>query len=148
MKNFVWFLSVSALLFGVPSLLVGQSDVIQMQTTNIAGINAEVIECKRKKGVLTIKIRFTNKSDDEVSLYLGTGSSYEKFYLTAENKKYFILEDAEGEALAPQNINTRIKKGGSHTWWAKFPAPPTEIKEINIIIPEVLPFEDVPITDK
>ncbi len=148
MKKFVWFLSVVTFMFWMPSFVFGQNDVLQMQQTNIEGIIAEVIECKRKKGILSIKVKFTNKSDDEVSLYLGTGSSYKEFYLTAENKKYFILEDAEGEALAPANINTRLKKGKSHYWWAKFPAPPAEVKEINIIIPKVFPFEDVGITDK
>ena len=50
--------------------------------------------------------------------------------------------------MAPKYLELKLEKGKSHYWWSKFPAPPAEIKEINIIIPKVLPFEDVEITDK
>ena len=109
MKKIIWFLPVMMFMFWMPSFVFGQSDVIQMQPTNIAGINAEVIQCKRKKGVLSIKVKFTNKSDDTVSLNLDTHhGGYEGWYITAENKKYFILKDAEGRALAPKYIIASI----------------------------------------
>ena len=34
-------------------------------------------------------------------MYLVSGSSYEKIYVTATGKKYFILKDSEGEYLTP-----------------------------------------------
>lgn len=136
-------------MFWMPSFVFGQGDVIQMQQTNINGIIAEVIQCKRKKGVLSIKVRFTNNGNDAASLRIDTHhGAYEGFYVTANDKKYFVLKDTEGLALAPQYIEAKISKGESYYWWAKFPAPPADVKEVNIIIPKVLPFEDVEITDK
>ncbi len=149
MKKIIWFLSVMLFVFWMPSSVFGQGDVIQMQQTNVAGVIAEVIQCKRKKGVLNIKVRFTNNGNDKASLRIDTHhGDYKGFYVTAKNKKYFVLKDTEGIALAPKYIGVEIKKGESYYWWAKFPAPPAEIKEVNIVIPKVLPFEDVEITDK
>ncbi len=68
--------------------------------------------------------------------------------MTAEDKKYLILKDSEGAPLAPGGLTADLEAGQTHLWWAKFPAPPPEVGTINLIIPSVLPFEDLPITDK
>jgi hypothetical protein len=137
------------LMIWMPSSAWGQDDVIQMQPTNMNGINAELIQCKRKKGVLSIKVRFVNSGNDMVKLRIDTHhGAYDGFYVTAKEKKYFVLKDTEGIALAPKYMGADLKKGESYYWWAKFPAPPAEVKEVNIVIPQVLPFEDVEITDK
>src|SRR4029079_12081395 len=72
------------------------ADVIQSQDTNIGGIVSEIIQCKRKNGVLTIKMRLRNTGDKKkgVSITDG-GAAYDKYYLTAGDKKYFILRDSE-----------------------------------------------------
>jgi hypothetical protein len=41
-----------------------------------------------------------------------------------------------------------VDKGGQYTWWAKFPAPPPEVKKITLMTPVTSPFEDIPITDQ
>src|SRR5438552_1845266 len=68
---------------------------IQSQDTNIAGIVAELTDCTRKDGVLTIKVRLRNTSTAtiEVAVFQAL-SDLRKFYVTAENKKYFILADS------------------------------------------------------
>lgn len=149
MKKIVGFLSMIVWMFMMPMVTMAQSDVIQVQPTNINGVNAEVIQCKRKKGVLSIKIRFVSQNADKTSIRIDTNhGAYNDFYVMAENKKYFILKDTEGNALAPKYIDTSLAQGENYYWWAKFPAPPAEVKEINIVIPKVLPFEDVAITDQ
>lgn len=126
--------------------------VIQTQDTNVSGVVAELTECKRKEGVLTLKVRFRNTSADPARWHLYHGGQdrknvIDKFYVTAGNKKYFVLKDTEKEPLASDECTTDLKKDGTYSWWGKFPAPPPEVKAIDLVIPEVTPFEDVPITD-
>ena len=139
---------------GLPEIVNGQagetskSNVIQSQETEFSGIVAELIECKRKEGVLTIKVVFRNTGEETTHVYIDTGhGDYSGIYVTADSKKYFVLKDSEKVPLAPKEINGDLNKGGKLLWWAKYPAPPAEVKKINLIMPQILPFEDVPITD-
>jgi hypothetical protein len=62
-------------------------------------------------------------------------------------KKYFLLKDATGEYICsgdPGNITANSSKIS----WFKFPAPPSEVEEISIVLPGCAPFEDIPIEDK
>ncbi|MGZ4732314.1 MAG: cytochrome c oxidase assembly factor Coa1 family protein [Terriglobales bacterium] len=132
------------------------SDVIQSQDMNTAGVVGEVIQCRRAEGVLSIRVRLRNNSSKEAKVYLVENSEYERIYVTAANKKYFILKDAEGTYLTPaadyncggRGVCARLGPGDTYTWWAKFPAPATDAKKLNLITPAGPPFEDIPITDK
>ncbi len=125
-----------------------KGNVVQSQDTEITGITADLTECKRKEGVLSVKVQFRNTSDAPVNVSIDTHhGEYSGFYVTAADKKYFILTDTEKAPLAPKYISGTVEKGGKLLWWAKFPAPPDEVKKINVVIPKVIPFEDVPITD-
>lgn len=147
---------IAALILCSPGMLCAQKQTgtaagyIQSQETNIAGVVAELTDCKRKEGVLTVKVRFRNVSNNKVWLSIDTHhGSYEGFYVTAEKKKYFVLRDSDGEQLAPKYLGgVNLQKNEIHSWWAKFPAPPAMVKKINLMIPQVLPFEDVPITNQ
>ena len=121
---------------------------IQTQETEFQGVVAELTECKRKEGVLTVKVIFRNTGSEDSFVNIETDhGKYDKIYVTADSKKYFVLKDTEGESLAPKYISDTLKKGGKILWWAKYPAPPAEVKTINLIFPKVLPFEDVPVKD-
>lgn len=131
-----------------------QTGVIQAQDTTTSGIVAELIQCKRHEGVLNIKLRFHNTSSKALHFAVVTNhyNNPESYYYTAENKKYFILKDTEGTYLSVKaeynELAVDIAPGESYTWWAKYPAPPAEIKKINFITAITSPFEDVPITDQ
>jgi len=60
---------------------------IQSQDTNTAGIIAELIECKREDGVMTIKLRLRNTTDKVENVTLIKDRNYDAYYVTAENKK-------------------------------------------------------------
>ena len=126
---------------------------IQVQDTNTAGVVAELTECKRQEGTLTIKIRFRNTGEAlKSSFYVIDGRNYDKYYFTASNKKYFVLRDSEKTPLAsPEpgggNLGVRLDKGGAFTFWAKYPAPPADIKKISVYTPLTPPFDNVPISD-
>lgn len=153
-KSIILSSLISILLFVVTLNVKAQGggaakgNVIQSQDTEISGITADLTECKRKEGVLSVKVLFRNTSDADVNVSIDTHhGEYSGFYVTAADKKYFILTDTEKAPLAPKYISGNVEKGGKLLWWAKFPAPPDDVKKINLVIPKVLPFEDVPITD-
>lgn len=133
-----------------------QSSVIQTQDTSVEGVVGELIECQRSEGVLTVKVRFRNTSSKPESLtfthWNATGQDNPKFYVTAGNKKYFMLADADGTVLSTNStgngVSADLDAGKTYQWWAKYPAPSAEAKKVNFMTPLTAPFEDVPITDK
>jgi len=131
------------------------ADAVQSQDINAPGFTAELIEAKRSDGVLSIKVRLKNTGAKaaEVKIY-NPPSKIDAFYVQAEGKKYFVLSDTEKVALATQSgtydgsLAPTVEPGASYTWWAKYPAPPVEVKKFSFYWPLGAPFDDVPITDK
>lgn len=124
--------------------------VIQSQDANASGVVGDLIESKRADGVLSIRVRFRNTSDQPLKFAIIEARNFESFYVTAGTKKYFILKDSEGTYLTPQagySLWVPIDPGQSYVWWAKYPAPPPEIRKINLVTPLAPPFEDIPISD-
>jgi hypothetical protein len=120
----------------------------------VAGVVAEMMQSKRDSGVLSIRMRLRNTGNADASLTLIERGNYDDYYVTAGSKKYFVLRDSEKTPLAnPINdgsynaVRVKIPKGGTFTWFAKYQAPPAEVKKINYYTPITTPFEDVPITD-
>jgi len=132
------------------------SDVIQTQDANVDGVVAELTQCQRSNGVLTIKVRFRNNADKERRIefthWNATGADNPKFYVTAGNKKYFLLADSDGTVLSTNStgngVDAHLDPGKTALWWGKYPAPPADVKKINFMMPVATPFDDVPITDK
>jgi hypothetical protein len=126
---------------------------MQVQETNIEGVNAELVEAVRKEGVLTIKVRYRNGGAQpaRVSLISG-GSEVDKYYVVAGTTKFLPLKDAQKVPLMTAadhhgNLSADLKPGGSMLFWAKYPAPPAEAKKVNFFTPRTPPFEDIPITE-
>lgn len=63
-----------------------------------------------------------------------------------------ILKDAQGRALAApletdaKQVRLSVSKDAPTIVWFKFPAPPASSKTVSINIPEVGPFDGVPVT--
>ena len=135
--------------------VVATTPVIQRQDTNTTGVVAELTECNRKDGVLSVKVRLRNTSTAQVDFTIFENrDDLPKFYVTAENKKYFILTDSEKAPLTTQMdagypwLKLHIAPGGSYQWWARYPAPPPSVKTLTFYTGWTPPFDDVPITDK
>jgi hypothetical protein len=149
-------LAVAGLLLTGPAPAAAQAakpaEPLQVQETNEAGVVAEFVECKRKEGVLSVRIRFRNTGTQAADWYLVSGGKYDELYVTAEAKKYLVLRDSEQVPLASPGsggyVRVALKPGGSWLWWAKYPAPPANVKKINYHMPDVAPFEDIPVTDQ
>ena len=131
-----------------------QVAAIQSQDVNAAGFAADLIEAKRSDGVLSIKVRLKNTGAkaERIDIYTFAKLKIGAFYVQAESKKYFVLRDTEKVPLAAGDKETSLSQtvapGASYTWWAKYPAPPANVKKISFYWPLGPPFDDVPITDK
>jgi len=129
------------------------ANVLKSGETNTTGVIAEVIQCERKDGVLSMRVHFRNVTAKKAYFAIINGRNYEKYYLTAGSKKYFILKDSEGTYLTPLadgsgGLGVDLDAGGQYTWWAKFPAPPSEAKEVTLYMPVAPPLEDIPISGR
>ena len=138
---------------GAPTALA-QVAAIQSQDTNTPGITADIVEAKRSDQVLSVKIRLKNADAKAVRVKVYDQRKIDAFYVQAEGKKYMVLRDTEKVALAvvadsyDGTLTPNIAPGGTFTFWAKYPAPPANIKKFSFYWPLSAPFDDVPITDK
>jgi hypothetical protein len=132
----------------LPTVVRAQAKPIATVETNI-NATAELYECRRKTGVLTVKVRL--KATGKVDEWLYFRETY--IMDVGSGKKYEVLKDSDGNAIATTSpsykdrITVQIAPGGSFNLWWKFPAPPPETKTITFSMPGAEPFEDVPITD-
>lgn len=156
-KNTIAAVTCAALLLGLAlgvSPALAQVAAIQSQDINAPGFAADLIEAKRSDGVLSVKVRLKNTGAKAEHVKIYTLTKIEAFYVQAEGKKYFVLRDTEKVPLATPTdsydgtLTPSVAPGASFTWWAKFPAPPANVKKFNFYWPLGAPFDDVPITDK
>ena len=130
---------------------VSTSGALASQDTNWPGIAADITEFRRKGNTLTAKIRFTNKgsAETEVNVHYDDMSLVD----TTNAKKYEVLKDEKGTYIAGVRAGynnqwfERIPAGQTRTIWAKFPAPPPEVKTITLQMEKIPPFEDLTIQD-
>jgi hypothetical protein len=145
-------LAAFALALAAAAPASAQTPAIVASDTNVAGVVAEVTECKRKEGVLSLKLRFRNTGATEADFNLIEGRNHDKLYVTAADKKYFVLRDSEKTPVSAQedafgNLRVKLAPGASWTWWAKYPAPPPEIEAVSYYTTVGPPIEDIPVTD-
>jgi hypothetical protein len=120
-----------------------------------SGVTLTVTELKRSSGG-TVNLKFT--IDNASSESLGFGYDFvEKdkgygdiggIYLVDQTnkKKYFVARDSEGECVCSRKLSD-LPKGEKRSLWAKFPAPPPEVKAISVVVPRFSPMDDVPIAE-
>jgi hypothetical protein len=148
MQRLCWLVALQ-LVLGVPALSSAQLKAIATIETNMKA-TGEIYECKRKQGVLTIKVRF-KAAGGRAELDLPYDTTY--VVDVASGKKYTILRDSDKAPLATTSqgwgdrVRESVEPGATFSAWWKFPAPPPTTKKISFILPKSEPAEDVPITD-
>jgi hypothetical protein len=129
------------------SPLTKAGDVVQTQSATSGGYEADVIKASAKGDILTVQLAYRNTGNENVELMYALQNVY--YIDEKEKKKYHVLKDSQNVYLGSPNllndINTRLIAGGKLIVWFKFPAPPVSTTKISLIVPEVLPFEDLPI---
>jgi hypothetical protein len=135
-----------------PAVAQDAKAISASQPTNKSGFQAEIVESKRKNGVLSVRMIIRNTTNNDDSITVISSRNYDNYYVIAGAKKYFIFRDSEKTPVSAQadgfgNLSARIAKHGTWTWWAKYPAPPTDQKSMTYYTPLTPPFDDVPISD-
>jgi hypothetical protein len=120
------------------------------------GVTATVKELKRSSGgIVSLKFVITNASAKAADVgynygdpdhHIGDHASVGGVQLIdqAGKKKYFVARDSEGNCVCSRGLKD-IAPGTSLNAWARFPAPPDDVKKISVIIPHFSPLDDVPI---
>ena len=126
--------------------------------TNWDGVELALMAVERKGNVLTVKWAVTNGADGRTSVRFGLTAKATSYLVDEENgTKYYVLTDQDGNALASEHdyidgntygVTDTLEPGATARYWAKFPAPPPEVKTLTVLFDQTEPFEEVPITDK
>ena len=141
--------TASAILFSA-LFLVPTGGWAQPVETELAGVTAELLELRQSGGVLRLAVRFANNGTDTADF-----DAYEVSRLVLVNakskKKHLPIKDANdrwvaGPILDDAFIRLRIPARQSTVVWAYF-EPVTVGDVMNVEIPHVFPFENVPVTE-
>ena len=127
--------------------------------TNWPGVTIDLMSVERKGSVLTVKWAVRNAGEKNTEVNFALSAKNMTTYLLDEESgtKYYALTDKEKNTLASEHayvgsdaygISDYVDAGTTNRYWAKFPAPPAEVKTINIFFTNSDPFEGVAITDK
>lgn len=120
---------------------------------DIAGITVKVTELKRTANdIVTLRWTYVNSSDKAIEL-TDTGNPYKLaediYLLDLKGKKQYHPLTAGAYPLARKHGNTVVVEAGKqYDMWVRFPAPPADVKTIDVYMEGVSePFEAVPITN-
>ena len=116
-----------------------------------AGTRILIKDVKRDEGG-TVTLRFQMTSDHETpeGIYQILGGYLpDRVHLidAANKKKYLTVKDASGKCLCT-DIKGNVAKDKPVNLWAKFPAPPTTVQKVSVVVSGFEPVEAVPITDR
>ena len=141
-------LSLAALLFLVPAAALAQP-----AETEVAGVTAEVVELRQAGGVLRLAVRFAN-SESKVAEF-GRFALERVVLVDAKSKrKHLPLKDANGlhiggpmgDQLDGGRIALRVPPKQGTVLWAYFePVPAGTV--MNVEVPFMFPFDNVPVTE-
>ena len=124
----------------------------QKADTEWDGVSVELSSVTRGDGdTITIKFKYTNSGSKVAKIshlgqFGGDNVAERVYYVDGKNKKkYLVVKDAEGNAVASKIKYLEIEAGASRAGWAKFPAPPAGVDKISVYLPGAPPFEGVTI---
>lgn len=140
------FLTTFTLLAASTTTVV--ADPLQTQPASSGKMEVDAIKASVKDGILTIQLAYRNKGSEDVNLYYGIEGVY--YIDEKDKKKYHVLKDSKGTWIAAPlegvSIVGPVKADDKTIVWFKFPAPATASTKVNLVVPGVLPFEDLPIS--
>jgi hypothetical protein len=151
-----WLLVLAAVALSATAAL---AQPIASADTNVSGIGVDLVALERRGSVLTLKWAVRNGGTEQKQVKFGYFGPKARTYLVDEESgtKYFVLADKEGKSVASQHqylgsdvygVEEYVEAGGTRRFWAKFPAPPPEVKTLTVIFDETEPFEAAPISEK
>lgn len=146
------FATPSPMLGATPAGVTGiTGSSLATQDTNWPGVSADVTEFRRRGNTLTLRMRLRNRGTDTREADIHWGSAY--VMDAAGGKKYEVLKDEKNTYISILNpgLSNRwymnLSPGQDVIIWAKFPAPPPEVKTVTLQVPGMPPFDDLAIQD-
>lgn len=138
-----------------------QEDVMAIEPYRLEGIEVSLLDVRRASGgTLNVYWRMKNKSSSAQDLVTCSASWYCPYQLAAGNfgdgiyvidsvnqRKHLVVKADKKPVVSTFKTPLSIGPGSSINLWAKFPAPPPDVKNISIYIPGVAPMEDIPISE-
>lgn len=142
-----------------PAAAQGTGQPIASTETNWPGVGIDLMSVERKGNVLTVKWAVRNQGSEQQDVRFAlTGKQVTTYVVDEESgTKYYVLTDKEQHSVASMHeylgsdtfgTSEYIPAGESRRYWAKFPAPPPEVKTVTLFFSKSEPFEEVPITDR
>ena len=121
-------------------------------------VEVDVVKANVQEGILTVTLAYRNNGKEEVKLKtIPIDDVY--FISEAEKKKYHVLKDSQGyfigAPVARSKLGTEtgfdvkpvaISPGAKTIVWFKFPAPPENVTVVNLLVPDVMPFDKLPVS--
>ena len=133
------------------------ADSVQTQMSLSGDLDVDVLKASVLDDVFTVVLAYRNNGEAKAKIRYEVDEVY--FIDDIEKKKYHVLKDSKNEWIGapisrgqvgigwPGGVSAmEISAGGKKLVWFKFPAPPAAAKSINLVIPDVLPFEELAIT--
>ncbi len=143
-------LAAAASLLIVPATGAFAQSAIATADGETTGTRIEITELSRTSGeTVTLKFRIVNESGENANPYnLMGGYEVSGVHLidAAGKKKYLVIKDSDGKCVCTGGLSVTLATGKSINLWARFPAPPAEVKEVSVVFPSFIPT-DAPITD-
>jgi hypothetical protein len=117
------------------------------------GLRVEVQELKRVGGTVTLRFTMINDSGENFDTHALRGDVTKTWRNVGgvhlvdniNKKKYLVIMDAEKKCVCSSDIEP-LKPKSRMSAWARFPAPPDDVKKITVIVPHFIPMDDVPIS--
>jgi outer membrane protein OmpA-like peptidoglycan-associated protein len=136
--------------FLIPASASGQTPPAE---TEVAGVTAEILELRQAGGVLRLAVRFAN-SGPKTADFTRYGVNRIVVVNAKSKQKHFPLKDANGQYIAGPigdaidggSIALKIPSGQSCVLWAYF-EPVAAGSTMNVELPQVFPFDNVPVTE-
>lgn len=124
--------------------------------TNWEGVTARLVTCQQDLHRMAVVVEWDNTTGQAVT---GDGALFFKnihLYDPDHDRKYFVLKDANGAYLAGPRSDGN---DGGRWWirlpprqkvrsWAFFAAVPSTTTAVDVVIPQLMPFERVPVTTR
>ncbi len=137
MKLKIAFLTLMAVFLLMAGSVSAEPPVLQ-SSYGSNGVSVDLLRCKVVNNIVSLAFEFKSKSKELTQIMMDP----RKVYYIADGKKYSMLKDEDGKWITSHTSWLPFKDGKNAIYWAKFPAPPENVKTIQINLPQIMPFEE------
>ena len=116
------------------------------------GVQLQVTKLKRLGDSVMLQFVLINNSDSSYDPQkldasgVGRRNADGIFLLDlAGKKKYEVVRDSDQQCLCSHDLQPMAAKSRLNVW-AKFPAPPDNVKKLGVVVPHFMPMDDVPLS--